>query len=317
MITLLIMSALLGAASFAAGNIPLAFSFSKDHITRLSTLGTGLLLGTALGVIIPEGIESVSHTSSELPVSKIAFSLLVGFSLMLIVEQLISPDAHVGHSHGGVALKDQNTAVEFDAELSDLERTERGGSEVPTSGANEPLHIVQKRALPLTFGLIMHALADGLALGVSALSTGHGEGDEGKAESHEHTSSLSLIVFVALIIHKCPTALALSTSLLSKNLPRNECRKHLAVFSASTPLGAIASYFLFSILGAGSSGSDLAGLALLLSGGTFLYVATVLQSVSSPSEGAREMKDTLRVGLIVAGIFIPFVISSLIGHGHD
>ena len=30
------------------------------HLSRLSSLGTGLLLGTALGVIIPEYVEGLS-----------------------------------------------------------------------------------------------------------------------------------------------------------------------------------------------------------------------------------------------------------------
>lgn len=68
----LFMSACLGIGSFAVGMLPLSFVFSsacdidsqalnmlikvhlESHLTKLSTLGTGLLLGAALGVIIPE-----------------------------------------------------------------------------------------------------------------------------------------------------------------------------------------------------------------------------------------------------------------------
>lgn len=44
---------------------------------------------------------------------------------------------------------------------------------------------------PLTLGLVIHSVADGLALGASA--TGEDSSD----------MSLSLVVFFALIIHKC------------------------------------------------------------------------------------------------------------------
>ena len=48
-------------------------------------------------------------------------------------------------------------------------------------------------AHPLTLGLVIHSLADGLALGASASNEG---GD----------SSVSFLVFLALIIHKCMLA---------------------------------------------------------------------------------------------------------------
>jgi hypothetical protein len=65
-------------------------------------------------------------------------------------------------------------------------------------------------------------------------------------------------------IIEAPTALALTTSLLSTALPRLECKKHVAFFSAATPFGALVSYGLFSFLDAGGEG-DWTGTALLIS----------------------------------------------------
>ena len=67
----LLMAAFLGVASFVVGMLPLLYMFSsmlpnifhlhallflslEHRLDHLSALGTGLLLGTALGVIIPE-----------------------------------------------------------------------------------------------------------------------------------------------------------------------------------------------------------------------------------------------------------------------
>ena len=66
----LLMAASLGVASFVVGMLPLLYLFSsmlaifficvhsyfslERRLDHLSALGTGLLLGTALGVIIPE-----------------------------------------------------------------------------------------------------------------------------------------------------------------------------------------------------------------------------------------------------------------------
>ncbi|EAU85968.2 hypothetical protein CC1G_02991 [Coprinopsis cinerea okayama7 len=321
MLQLILMCALMGAASFGCGMLPLAFAFSKSHIERLSAVGTGLLLGAALGVIVPEGIESIveANKSSEVPTTKISLALLCGFTFMLLIEQL----GIGGHSHGSSGTSDRPSytrakqsapldQVEFDAELDELERDESGRGFHTRSASNDnegPLDLAQGkgRALPLTLGLVVHSFADGFALGVSALSPS----DESKA------NTLSLIVFLALILHKAPTSLALSTQLLASSLPRIDCKKHLAVFSAATPASAIICYLCFTILGSGE-GNDWTGIALLLSGGTFLYVATVLQPVSHHSSGGGtpELPRVSRVLLIVIGLFIPILLSSFLGHGH-
>lgn len=252
------MSALLGLTSFGTGMLPLSISFSRKHLSQLSTLGTGLLLGTALGVILPEGIETLSlaDPGSEFPTTTIALSLLVGFSLMLVVEQLSGSHSHSGSPNddrpksaaNAAKSRDGEDQVEFDVELGELE-DEQGiphqphsrPSSPPRDRESVPNRVPKQRPFTLTIGLVLHGLADGLALGVSALSS---------ADSTV-SSDLSFVVFFALAIHKAPTALAFTTSLMATSLPRIECRKHLAVFSASTPIGAIASYAAFSFVGAG------------------------------------------------------------------
>jgi len=327
LLVLLTMSALLGLTSFGIGMLPLSFSFSRKSLSWLSNLGTGLLLGTALGVIIPEGIATMveSNSPSELPTSSIALSLLVGFSIMLLVEQLTSSHAHEGSvrkpslhqgsttTNGVKRAGSVDSEVEFDVELGELEH-EQG---IPTRPEDVPVARSQaeiefsagKPAFPLTIGLVLHGLADGLALGVSALPT-----------DSAASSDLSFVVFFALAVHKAPTTLAYATSLLTTSLSRSGCRKHLTIFSASTPLGAIVSYGLFSYFGGGDV--NRVGIALLISGGSFLYVATVLQPVSqqhsSASSPSEEVGKRTRISLLMLGIFIPFVIGSLLlGHDHQ
>ncbi|KAJ7700218.1 Zinc/iron permease [Mycena olivaceomarginata] len=245
-------------------------------------LGASILIGTALGVIIPEGIETLAQASDKLPTSQIALSLIFGFILCCT-------------NSGSVALhtvgQQSNSTVEFDAEMGDLEQPDppsNGGfMQADASASLVEIKASRAKAYPLTFGLIMHGLADGLALGVSSLSAP----SESFDSSHR---DLSFIVFLALIIHK-------------------ECRKHLAFFSASTPLGAITTYALLSFFSAGGQGSW-PGIALLVSGGTFLYVATVLQTVSHAEDdpSAGDLSPTVRVSLIAAGMILPYMISHLL-----
>ncbi|VDK31300.1 unnamed protein product [Gongylonema pulchrum] len=51
--------------SFLAGLIPLAFVMSEGRTRLLSTFGAGLLVGTALSIIIPEGVESLYLAETE------------------------------------------------------------------------------------------------------------------------------------------------------------------------------------------------------------------------------------------------------------
>ncbi|MCJ1456505.1 hypothetical protein MMC28_006866 [Mycoblastus sanguinarius] len=50
-------------ASFLAGSLPLTFSLSPSRLRLISTIGMGVLVGTALIVIIPEGVETLYSAS--------------------------------------------------------------------------------------------------------------------------------------------------------------------------------------------------------------------------------------------------------------
>ncbi|KXN81780.1 Zinc transporter ZIP9 [Leucoagaricus sp. SymC.cos] len=307
-VVFLVMAGALGVSSFASGMIPLSASYPRKYLEIFNALSTGLLLGTALGVIIPEGIEVLVDYYRDSPESlgfKIAINLIIGFLLMMGVEHLVGDHSH---SHGPAFVNSPH--IEFDAELGELESDSssqpRRSSE--SSRGPTPAQIValaKRKAVPFTFGLILHGLADGCALGVSAI----------EEVSSEDNSSLSLIVFLALLFHKAPTSIAFAVSILNTNLPRAECKKYLAIFAASTPLGAITTYFLLSFFGFADN-TDLAGSALLISGGTFLYVATVLQPVSQRQSEAQEVKPKTRLMMAVAGTITPLFLGSLIGHEH-
>jgi solute carrier family 39 (zinc transporter), member 9 len=214
---------------------------------------------------------------------------------MLIVEQLSSSHAHHQHHHArrpsqhalGIASPDSI----FDVELAGVDDGtdgvpaphERRAAASSVSATKTNVESDTPSAYPITLGLVLHGLADGLALGMSVLSND---------ESSSHPYALSMVVFMALAVHKgaythsesvgstsfsfiahsialpicapvAPTALAYTVSLMSTSLSRVECKRHLVLFSASTPVGAIASYASFSFFG--SKHVDGVGTALLIS----------------------------------------------------
>ncbi|KAI9057486.1 Zinc/iron permease [Trametes sanguinea] len=321
-----VMAVLLAAASFGTGMLPLSVAFSKSSLSSLSAFGTGLLLGAALGVVIPEGVETLasSRQAEAFPTSTIALSLIAGFTFMLIVERTVSD-----HSTSYDAVEplqqpkpdEAESTVEFDVELGELERAEGISPAAPPRPyalqAASSVTETRQRAFPLTLGLVVHALADGLALGSASLSE---SASEPSSEGSIAPTGLSIVVFLALVVHKAPTALALTTSLLSTSLPHAQCRKHLAIFSAATPVGTLLSYWLLSFFGADSHGR-LPGIAMVFSGGSFLYVATVLQpSLTHSHSGSSDAGGSPRgrILLTIAGVLTPFCIAALLGddHGH-
>ncbi|CAH8682613.1 unnamed protein product [Schistosoma rodhaini] len=119
------------------------------------------------------------------------------------------------------------------------------------------------KGLIVTCGLVIHSLADGLAIG-SAFAL--------------NQLQLELILFLAIILHKIPAAFGLSCFLLHEGLTRDRIRLHMIAFSLSSPFASFFTYFYLSLSSTStdtdiSEASTRTGLALLLSGGTFLYVA--------------------------------------------
>lgn len=83
-------------------------------------------------------------------------------------------------------------------------------------------------SLTATLGLVVHAAADGIALGAAAAST---------------QTEVEMIVFIAIMLHKAPAAFGLVTILLHQGLDKKRIRRHLLVFSMAAPLGALLTFF--------------------------------------------------------------------------
>ncbi|KIJ17811.1 hypothetical protein PAXINDRAFT_167778 [Paxillus involutus ATCC 200175] len=297
------MSLVMGAVSYGVGLVPLSAPLSKRHVSMLFNLGTGLLIGTALGVIIPEGVEGAVAADQERDsyAFKVAIYILLGFAFMFLVEEYVSPHAQPSTPHPSISQTEETT---FDIDLEELERQEGTLPNSPDpmgSSRRRPHNSSLQRAYPLSLGLMVHALVDGYALGVAA--------------SGSHSSNLSLVVFLAIIVHKAPTALALTTSLLANSLPIAECKRHLLFFSLATPVSSVLSYAFYAF---SENHNGWSGGPLLFSGGTFLYVATVLQPVSdsTPESSSGEISKPGRTVLLMVGMFFPLLVSQLVGHGH-
>lgn len=350
--TLLALSIVMAITSFVVGSLPLAFTLSPSQLRLISSIGMGVLVGTSLIVIIPEGVEtlysasSVSrqkdlstrstsavswqhavipsvipndisgdsdqfiHTSSESsiddsitvhvptehlqrrkeslsddgadhdsehdhehdgssPHAWIGIALVSGFIMMYLIDKLPEfaspskqqrPPHHISLDNLGSGLR-RNSSPSREGGLLDA-------GNIPKSS----------HSFATTTGLVIHAAADGIALGASSSDAG-----------------LSFIIFLAIMVHKAPASFGLTSVLLKQGLSSRAARAHLLVFSLAAPVGALMTFLFVQVIGSGSSGDETGtrwrtGVLLLFSAGTFLYVAMHTMQENSPNSGAREIQ---------------------------
>ncbi|GAA5868788.1 hypothetical protein JCM1840_005117 [Sporobolomyces johnsonii] len=381
---LVLLSFLMLVSTLLASFSPLYLNLSRKTVQAVSIYSTGLLVGAALTVVIPEGVATVFRNAQprddhhhgddhafETSSHWVGAALLGGFILMYLIDSVHGHDEYrdPDRPHRSPHHRPHYTSVPSHlAELEPLSRgdsrepsTERPGSEVEgeerqlrweedggvlagsargsnlnltrsgttstsTSGSEHWL-TADASSISTVIGLLAHSLADGISLGASSLSTSPTSSlSLSPASDDDSSTPLQLIVFLAIMLHKAPTAFALSSLLTSS--PSNSpgfTRRALLLFSLVAPVGAVVTYLLLSLLGAGpASGTGwYTGLALVFSGGTFLFVAT--HAVREQEKRVRrqvEEGDPAKVGeraklaLVLAGMCTPGLLARVVGHGH-
>ncbi|KAK5744995.1 hypothetical protein LTR17_001746 [Elasticomyces elasticus] len=372
----------------------------SGQLRLLTALGTGVLVGTSLVVIIPEGVETLykaaessghversgnggwagstreapsvatdvlrrrqwpdddvglnlesdatlhpelSTSASEEPSSEpphdgehehghdrephawVGLSLISGFVLMYLLDTL--PQHALSSSKRprrfSISLNSFSFNQATDAEPETPTHTSSG------SGGDA------SRPSSTTIGLVIHGIADGIALGASSTS--------------QSGNRLTFIIFLALMLHKAPAAFGLTSVLLKQGVSKRIARTHLTIFSLAAPLGALFTWAGANLLGYGGAPEGVnmefwTGVLLLFSGGTFLYVAVhAMQEaghdgheggaesnengylgVSSIEDGGvygqasptrDEGKGILDVVATVGGMLVPLLLTAF-GHGH-
>ncbi|KAI5862317.1 Zinc/iron permease [Durotheca rogersii] len=257
----------------------------------------------------PEGGHRHAQGGFELPTFYIGLSLILGFVLMFLIDRL---PRHASENF-------QPPPAPRHISLSNLGGSSLAGGVEEREGFLGSLAPTpkQSRSLATTTGLVIHAAADGIAMGASATSP---------------DTKLGFIIFIAIMVHKAPAAFGLTSILLKQGLSKRAARGHLIVFSLASPFGAWATFLLVSFLGGGSGGQLnqwWTGMLLLFSGGTFLYVAMhAMQEGDSPfghdvgslangydgnprKHAHPQMRETLAT---MIGMFLPLL--TQFGHHH-
>lgn len=179
----------------------------------------------------------------------VGVALISGFVLMYLIDKL--PEL--------VSLSSKQQRIPYHISLDNLGSGLRRSSSPSRDGILESGNSSKRsHSFATTTGLVIHAAADGIALGASGSNTG-----------------LSFIIFLAIMVHKAPASFGLTSVLLKQGLSSRAARAHLLVFSLAAPVGALATFIFVQTLGSGLSGDEAGtrwrtGMLLLFSAGTFL-----------------------------------------------
>ena len=254
---------------------------NPETLRRITGIASGILLASALLVVVPEGFELATEEHEEVGHEEeagheeegvgnllIGGAVLAGFLVMLILE-----GSGIGHA--------------VHEEHHD-HHDEHG---------HEHVH---HRSSPwiVVLGLSLHSAADGLAIGSAAAGT---------------SEAVTALVALAVLIHKVPAAFSLGVFSMHEREDRNDTIRDIVMFSLATPVMIIVSFYALQGLD-----EQLIALAMLFAAGTFLYVATVdtLPDIHNPETGREALRNVL-IG-VTAMVLVLYGAEAvgLIEHGH-
>lgn len=248
----------------------IAAHLSSGTLQDLTGVAAGLLLSSALLVVLPEGFHVATEGAGDdgfvYRPAVLGATALAGFVFMLLLE---------GFGVGHAVHEEHHDHVEGHG---------HGHVHHPTS------------ARVLAVGLSVHALADGIAIGAASAA---GE------------ASFSLLVAFAVMLHRVPEAFSLGV--FARNERDSGGERDLWMFALATPIAIIVSYLVLD-----QADDRLLALALLFSGGTFLYVATVdiLPMIHNPETGRRAVRNLLVGGVLFALALVTAEWAGVLDHGH-
>jgi zinc transporter ZupT len=147
-------------------------------------------------------------------------------------------------------------------------------------------------------GLLIHSVADGLAVGAASLSS---------------NLAVGFTVAAAMVLHKGPVAFGLTLYLQAAAWDATKRHQALLLFAAMSPVTAVVTYVLFGQLPGVTSQLNVA-LCVLFSGGTFLYAACI--HIFPSIIASSGMVPNRQLPALLAGAALPLFLSTLVPHHH-
>lgn len=194
--------------AIAMGAIPFTKSAQAflAKLEDMTGLAAGFLIGAAMLVAIPEGIEMISHEAEfhqnmETDFFAVGLALMLGFIFMMVLEAFgFGHDIHEEHHDHAV---------------------DHGHDHI-----NHP----NKSVMPAIVGLTVHAFIDGMVIG---------------AAMAEGSVALTFTMVLVIMMHKFPAAFSISAFSLHERHDRNRSKLDLLIFASATPVAICLFWGLF------------------------------------------------------------------------
>ena len=272
---LTIYCSLIVVASLAGGALPGLVKLTHRRMQLMMSFVGGLMLGVALLHLVP---HSLAEQGS---VDRLAGWTLFGLLTMFLLIRVFHVHAHE-HGDAGDAL---------DGHRHDHDH-EGPCDHSPAAHSHPPAKAGHAFSwLGLAFGLSLHTLIDGLALGAAV-----------KAEAHEdHGFALfGLGTFLAVALHKPLDALSITSLMAAGGWSKRDIRLANAIFAVMCPLGAIA--FVFGLANLFAEQHIVVGCALAFAAGVFLCIslADLLPEVAFHTHDRVWLTAALLAGIALA-----------------
>ncbi|MEX2176613.1 MAG: ZIP family metal transporter [Pirellulaceae bacterium] len=264
--------------SLAGGALPSLVRLTHRRMQLVMSFVGGLMLGVALLHLLP---HSLAEQGS---IDRTAGWMLGGLLFMFLLIRVFHVHAH---EHG-------DTADALDEHLHD--RDHEGPGDHTHHHGHEHQHDHQHTHafswLGLAFGLALHTLIDGLALGAAVA-----------AEAHHAGSGFALFglgTFLAVALHKPLDALSITSLMAAGGWRKQDIWLANIGFALMCPLGAIGFVFgLGSLLG---EQHIVIGCALGFAAGVFLCIslADLLPEVAFHAHDRLRLTLALALGILLA-----------------
>ncbi|MEM9255604.1 MAG: ZIP family metal transporter [Pseudomonadota bacterium] len=253
-ILLFVYSLAIAAFSVLGGLLPQWMRMTHTRTQLAMSLVSGLMLGVAFFHLLPHSVVMLGGPN---PINTAVNSLMAGLVTMFLLLRWFQFHQHEGDPTGQSSTAERHTA-----------RAHR------LSWAG------------IAFGLGVHTLIDGIALGAAIRGS---EGEAGLA---------GVGVFLAILLHKPLDAMSIATIMQSSGWSKSARLATNAVFALMCPIGAALFYF-----GVDAVGGDRAiALALAFAAGAFICIALsdLLPEVQFHSHDRAKMSLVFLMGIGVA-----------------
>lgn len=270
-------------ASLAGGWVPSMMRLTQRGMQMLMCLVAGLMLGVAVLHLMP---HSFAETGS---IDATALWIMAGLLVMWALVRLF-------HFHQHVAVDEEGHIEAVDCEHEHAhhhhdDHHDHGQAHVHGKVAkHDPKKTGKYNWIGVAFGLGLHTLIDGVALGAAVVSEA--------AHGHEFPI-YGIGVFIAVFLHKPMDALAVTALMHSSGWSWKAQTLVNLAFAIMCPVGAFAVVFGASVI---DQQSFLIGCALAFSCGVFLWISLgdLLPDVHFHSGDRSKFAAALLIGVLIA-----------------